>query len=165
VVGEVLFAGWNRDGQAVLEWRQRTPPAAVVGAGGIVGIVADELAQLVDVVAEMRSHRRDLDAYIELDAAFHQLIATMTHNVMMYHLVRAICETIKNALQRSPLRPMTAEQLERVQVEHEAILTTLENGDIQAADRAMASYFNEAIKSLLPTTSSSDKDLALITVE
>jgi GntR family transcriptional repressor for pyruvate dehydrogenase complex len=109
----------------------------------------DELARLADVVAEMRGHLHDSEAYVELDITFHQLIASMTHNAMIYHLIGAIRESIKNMLHESRLRPITEEQLERVQVGHEAILSALEQANAGAAESTMAAHFNDAVTSLI----------------
>ncbi len=109
----------------------------------------DHMARLREIVTEMRRNLHSPDAYVELDIAFHQQIASMTRNVMIYHLVGAIRDAIKDALHESLLRQQTDEQLERVQMGHEAILTSLEQGDITAAERAMAAHFDEAVASLI----------------
>ncbi|MFL5800624.1 MAG: FadR/GntR family transcriptional regulator [Roseiflexaceae bacterium] len=122
---------------AVLAAQRRTP---------------DELAQLAEIVAGMRRSLRDPDAYVELDVAFHRLIASMTRNVMIYHLVVAIREAIRGTLQEHILRPQTDEQLERVQAGHEAICASLEQADVEGAERAMAAHFDEAVMSLIYST-------------
>jgi GntR family transcriptional repressor for pyruvate dehydrogenase complex len=109
----------------------------------------DEVTQLKGIVVEMRRSMHDPDAYVELDVAFHQLIAVMTRNAMIFHLVSAIREAITGVLQEGKLRHLTAEQLERVQVGHEVILTSLEQGDAEAAERVMAAHFDDAVVSLV----------------
>jgi len=116
----------------------------------------DDLARLAEIVGDMRCNLHSPDAYVELDVAFHQQIASMTHNPMIYHLVVAIRDAIKDALHESMLRQQTDEQLERVQMGHEVILTSLEQGDAVAAERAMAAHFDEAVASLIYGTISSD---------
>lgn len=118
------------------------------------------LTQLAEIVAEMRSNLRNPEAYVALDVAFHQLIASMTGNIMLYHLVVTMREAIAQTLPESQLRPLTAEQLERVQVGHEVILASLEQGDPAAAERAMAEHFDEAVKSLVIKTGRADADAA-----
>jgi DNA-binding FadR family transcriptional regulator len=108
-----------------------------------------EVAQLAEIVAGMRRSLRDPDAYVELDVAFHRLIGSMTRNTMIYHLVGAIRESLNGAVHESMLRPQTDEQLERVQAGHEAILASLEQGDAEAAGRAMTKHFAEAVISLV----------------
>jgi DNA-binding FadR family transcriptional regulator len=45
----------------------------------------DDVARLAAIVAEMRRNLHIPDAYVELDVAFHRLIASMTRNAMIYH--------------------------------------------------------------------------------
>src|SRR5215216_1897830 len=86
----------------------------------------DDIAQLAEIVAEMRRNLHSPDAYVDLDVAFHRQIASMTRNTMIYHLVAAIRDAIKDTLHENLLRQQTDEQLERVQMGHEAILSSLE---------------------------------------
>ncbi len=109
----------------------------------------EALAQLAGIVAEMRSNLHVPDTYVELDVAFHRLIASMTGNIMISHVVGGIREALNDTLHESMLRQQTTEQLERVQLGHEAILAALEQGDAEAAGRVMAAHFDEAVKSLL----------------
>lgn len=109
----------------------------------------EELSQLTDIVAEMRRNLDNPDAYVALDVVFHQLIATMTRNAMMVHMVVALREALKEVLQESLLRPYAEEQLERVQVGHEAILASLVQSDVLEAERAMSVHFDEAVMSLV----------------
>lgn len=109
----------------------------------------EALAQLAGIVAEMRRNLHVPDAYVDLDVAFHRLIAAMTGNAMISHVVGGIREALNDTLHESLLRRQTTEQLERVQLGHEAILAALEQGDAEAAGREMAAHFDEAVKSLL----------------
>ena len=117
---------------------------------------SDDIARLAEIVAQMRGNLRAPDAYVELDVSFHRLIASMTRNAMIYNLVGAIRDAIKDTLHESLLRRQTDEQLERVQAGHEAILISLEQGDSTAAERAMAAHFDEAVMSLIYGTISND---------
>lgn len=119
---------------AALAARRRTP---------------DELARLIEVVATMRRELHVPDIYVDLDITFHRLIASMTHNAMLHHLVAAIREAIKDILHESVLRHQAEEQLERVQVGHEMILKAIEQGDAEEAQRAMAAHFDDAVISLI----------------
>jgi GntR family transcriptional repressor for pyruvate dehydrogenase complex len=109
----------------------------------------EDLAQLTNIVAEMRRNLHMPDSYVELDMAFHQLIAATTRNAMIFHLVGAVREAISGALHENMLRPQTNEHLERVQAGHEAILASLERADVEEAERSMAVHFDEAIVSLI----------------
>jgi GntR family transcriptional regulator, transcriptional repressor for pyruvate dehydrogenase complex len=113
----------------------------------------EEVAELAEIIAGMRRSLRDPDAYVELDVAFHRLIAAMTRNAMIYYMVTAVRESINDTVHESMLRPRTDEQLERVQAGHEAILASLEQGDAEAAGQAMTAHFAEAVMSLVYSTS------------
>lgn len=109
----------------------------------------EDIEKLKTIVAEMRRNLRVPTTYVELDIAFHQLIAAMTHNAMIFHLVGAIREAIKESIHESRLRRQTDEQLEHVQAGHEAILASVERGDVEEAKRLMADHFEEAVRSLI----------------
>jgi len=109
----------------------------------------DDIARLRESVAEMRRNLCNPDAYVELDVGFHVLIAETTRNSMIYHMVKAIRESLKDTLHESLLRRQTNEQLDLVQAGHEAILANLEQGDVEGAKRAMAAHFDEAVMSLI----------------
>jgi DNA-binding FadR family transcriptional regulator len=68
----------------------------------------------------------------------------------------AIRDAIKDILDESLLRRRTDEQFERVQAGHEAIFTTIEQGDPAAAERAMAAHFEAAVTSLVYGTIGND---------
>ncbi len=108
-----------------------------------------EVKQLGEITAEMRQNMGNPSLYVELDSAFHLLIASMSGNSMIYHLVHSIREALKDILHESLVRPHSPSLLERVQVGHEMILATLQEGNVQAATLAMATHFDEAITSIL----------------
>ncbi len=110
---------------------------------------SDELAQIAAVVADMRRNLHAPEAYVALDVTFHQLVAALTRNSLISHMVVSIRDVIKDTLQESQLRTLTDAQLERVQAGHEAILAAIELGDPAAAERAMADHFDEAVNSLV----------------
>lgn len=116
----------------------------------------EELAQIAAIVGEMRRSLHAPEDYVALDVTFHQLVAALTRNQLMCHLVTSIREVIKDTLQESQLRSLNDEQLERVQRGHEAILAAIEQGDVAAAEQAMAEHFEEAINSLVSRTRSAE---------
>jgi DNA-binding FadR family transcriptional regulator len=109
----------------------------------------DDVARLTESVVEMRRNLGNPDVYVELDVAFHLLIASTTRNTMIYHMVKAIRESLKDTLHESLLRQQPNKQLELVQAGHEAILASLEQGDAEGAKRAMAAHFDEVVMSLV----------------
>jgi DNA-binding FadR family transcriptional regulator len=110
---------------------------------------ADELATLTQIVAEMRRNLHDPEVYVELDMAFHNQIAAMTRNTMICTLVGALRAAINSTINESMFRKQTDEQLEHVQVGHEAILACLERGDPEKSGRAMTAHFADAVMSLV----------------
>lgn len=112
----------------------------------------EEVARLAEIVAEMRRNIHLPETYVALDVTFHQLVAVMTRNTLLRHLVVTMREAISETLHESLLRPLAADQLERVQVGHEAILASLEQGLPSEAERAMAAHFDDAVQSLLHRT-------------
>jgi len=110
---------------------------------------ADEIAGLAQIVSEMRRNLHAPDAYVELDMAFHIQIAAMTRNSMIRILVGALRTAINSTINESMIRKQTDEQLEHVQVGHEAILACLERRDAEEAGRAMTAHFTDAVMSLV----------------
>jgi GntR family transcriptional repressor for pyruvate dehydrogenase complex len=109
----------------------------------------DEIAGLARTVAEMRRNLHDPEAYVQLDIAFHNQIAAMTRNTMISALVLALRAAINSTINESTMRKQTDEQLDRVQVGHEAILASLEHRDAEKSGRAMTEHFTDAVMSLV----------------
>jgi GntR family transcriptional regulator, transcriptional repressor for pyruvate dehydrogenase complex len=107
---------------------------------------SNDLARILDTVNAMRNQLDDLGAYADLDVEFHLLIASATHNPVLYHLISSIRESLKDAIREGLRRRDTKEQLERVQVLHEMIATAIERGDHQEAGRAMTQHVGEAVQ-------------------
>ena len=107
---------------------------------------SNDLARILDTVNAMRNQLDDLEAYTDLDVEFHLLIASATHNPVLYHLISSIRESLKDAIREGLRRRDTKEQLERVQVLHEMIATAIERGDNQEAGRAMTQHVGEAVQ-------------------
>jgi len=110
---------------------------------------ADEIAGLAEIVAEMRRNLHDPDAYVQLDIAFHNRIAAMTRNTMISTLVAALRAAINSTIHESMIRKQTDEQLDHIQVGHEAILAGLERRDAEKSGRAMTAHFTDAVMSLV----------------
>ncbi len=106
----------------------------------------EELGRILDTVKAMRKHLDNLDAYADLDVEFHLLIASATHNPVLYHLISSIRDSLKDAIMAGLRRRDTKEQLERVQVLHEMIATAIERGDKHEAGQAMTQHVGEAVQ-------------------
>lgn len=119
---------------AALAARRRTP---------------EELAAMKATVQAMRRQLDDLEAYADLDLQLHLLLAAATRNRMMEHLIRSIRESLRDTIVEGLRRRNTREELERVQVLHQAVLQAIERGDDEEAARAMAQHFDEAVTALI----------------
>jgi GntR family transcriptional repressor for pyruvate dehydrogenase complex len=118
---------------------------------------APELAQLADKVKSMRRHLGDVQVFAELDLEFHLLIALATHNRVMQQLIGSIRTSLKDAIEEGLRRRTTKEQLQRVQVLHEAILDGIERADAEAAAAAMARHFDEAVMAMVEWPARADR--------
>lgn len=107
-----------------------------------------ELIELHHLVAEMRRHLHDVDAYTGLDYQFHLLIATAARNAMLRHLVVSIRGPLKDTIREGLRRKYTAAMRERVQASHDEILAALEAGDSTVAEQAMAQHFDRALRTM-----------------
>jgi DNA-binding FadR family transcriptional regulator len=108
----------------------------------------EELSRMQELVAQMGARLDDVEAYSELDLELHLSIAAATHNAMVYHLLESMREISQDTMREGFRRRRNAEQRERVQALHTMLLSELERGDAQAAGRAMALQFDEAITAL-----------------
>lgn len=119
---------------AMLAARDRTP---------------DELNQIAETVTAMRDHLDDLEAYTDLDVNFHLRVAAATHNPIMYHLIHSIRDALKDVIREGLRRRNTHDELERVQILHEAVLKAIEQGSPEQAAAAMTQHFDEAVTALV----------------
>jgi DNA-binding FadR family transcriptional regulator len=110
---------------------------------------AEELATLAQIVGEMRRNLHNPEVYVELDIAFHNQIAAMTRNSLIRAMVQALRAAINSTINESMFRKQTDEQLEHVQLGHEAILASLQRGDAEKSGRAMTAHFADAVMSLV----------------
>lgn len=108
----------------------------------------EELAQIVEIVERMRASLADLDTYIELDALLHLRIASATHNTLLYLLVEALHGAARDSIRAGLASRHTEQELERVQQLHEILVLEIEHQDAEAAARAMALHFDDAVAAL-----------------
>ncbi len=108
-----------------------------------------ELARLVETTQDMRRHLGDLEAFADLDLELHLLIALASHNSLMQQLIGSIRASLKDVIAEGLRRRTTKEQLQQVQLIHEAIVEGIERGDPDAAGRAMAEHFDQAVTTII----------------
>ena len=107
-----------------------------------------DLQSVRQVVQAMREHMPDMDAYTRLDVEFHLLIATASHNAMMVYLIDSIRDALRSTITAGLQSRGPDPHLEAIQRAHEALLETLETGDVEEAMRAMTHHFDEAIAAM-----------------
>lgn len=109
----------------------------------------DELARMTEIVAQMSTCLADPNRYIELDASLHLHIAAATHNTLLSLLVESLHNAARDSIRAGLASRRTEEELERVQLLHEALLQAIERQEEQAAAQAMALHFDDAVTALV----------------
>lgn len=112
--------------------------------------------RLHTIVEAMRQQLRSPKEYVALDAAFHEAIATASHNGMLFHLVKAMRDALRDTLHEELLRQQDEAQLEWVQAGHETIVAAIQAQDSSAAEQAMHTHFEAAMLSLIYSIRSED---------
>lgn len=108
-----------------------------------------ELERLREIVAQMGQHVGEPESYSELDLELHLAIAAATHNAMLYHLISSLREVSRDTILAGLRHRRGDAQLARVQELHVLLLAEIEQGHAEAAGRAMALHFDEAIFALV----------------
>lgn len=106
----------------------------------------EQLARLRELVAQMHAAGNDdLDGYVRADIAFHLQLAACSGNTVL----AGVLTNIQSLLQAWTSRVIHAAGETRSSLAmHEPILTALENGDPEAARRAMTLHMDRAIRRL-----------------
>ena len=107
-----------------------------------------EAEEILAAVGAMGHQLDNLEAYAELDVAFHLLVAKASHNQLLYHLISSIRALLRDVVLAGLQRRERREQLERIQAVHETIAAAIEQGDSVAAGDTMAIHFDEAMQFL-----------------
>jgi DNA-binding FadR family transcriptional regulator len=108
----------------------------------------EELGCMHEIVARMGQHISEPESYSELDLELHLAIALATHNTMLYHLVSSLREVSRDTMLAGLRHRHGEKQLARVQELHVLLCSEIEGGHAEAAGRAMALHFDEAILAL-----------------
>jgi GntR family transcriptional repressor for pyruvate dehydrogenase complex len=105
---------------------------------------ADELAEMRQTVAEMRASMHRGDAYVNLDAKFHLLIASACHNPLLLQVEGSIREAVSETIREGRRHLHDTEQADRIQAAHEKLLHQIERRSPDGARRAMVAHFEVA---------------------
>lgn len=108
----------------------------------------EELNLLQKTTKTMRENLSNEDLFAELDVQFHLVLAQMSHNSLMVHLIESIREAIKDSIQKGLRKRLTREQMEVVQGFHETIAQRITLRDADGAEKAMMAHFDEISMSI-----------------
>lgn len=114
--------------------------------GAIVRMAADqasdeEIAELQRIVAEMKAHKENVEAFVALDADFHQALAETTHNpllVVLLDSVRDLMQEVRLEVHRHPV------VYDTIVPDHEKIIAAMATRDPDAATQAMQGHLDHA---------------------
>ena len=106
----------------------------------------DELAELTHILPTLGEALHDPAAFVAVDTEFHLLIASASHNQMLYHLIESIREPMQDSMRAVSRQRVTREQHEFALTAHARIVDAIERGLPETAGSAMAAHFDEAIR-------------------
>lgn len=109
----------------------------------------NDIATLKDILQQMRQHMNQPEAFAEQDVQFHLAIASASQNPMIFYLVESLRDAMRDTILRGLQHRFTDESYEQVQTIHQVILDAIIAQDTDAAQSAMQTHFDEALKALL----------------
>jgi len=108
------------------------------------------LAAMQASIDDMRKGIEDLDAFVEADVHFHELLAGATGNHMLMTLIEELADSQRSSAVRSLMgHTKLGRPLDEVVEEHTEILACIERRDQQAAAVAMAQHLSSTGKDLI----------------
>ena len=114
-------------------------------------------AERADVAARERLHAtvavmagalHDVDAYATADVAFHDLIAEASGNALIANLLATLRSSARETMEVGLRSRLSDAELEQVQRSHEHVADAIGAGDADAAVRAMARHFDDALRTV-----------------
>ena len=105
----------------------------------------EEAGQLLAIADAMRVTADDIARVTELDIEFHALIATISRNLLMNHLLEAFVPLIRGSIPTAWQMQDKANGLDEVLQAHLAVAEAVQQRDPDAASAAMDSHFDENI--------------------
>jgi DNA-binding FadR family transcriptional regulator len=112
------------------------------------GRTDDELAELEAITEKMRALLYEGEAFVAADLEFHLSVAAATHNSILYYLIDAIRDAMRDSILQWHYRRHTDEEHERVQRIHDSLLAAIRARDGEAAAAAMNEHFIDALSFL-----------------
>lgn len=109
----------------------------------------EAIEELRTIVGEMARCLGDGTRYSRLDLRLHLALAKATANPLYPLLIEAFRQLIEASMLAGIERWEATPELRRVQVLHQAIVDAVVAGDADAAARAMAQHFDDALAAIL----------------
>lgn len=112
----------------------------------------DERKEILSLADRMGAALQDerFELFVELDVTLHLLIAGASKNRMLETLVAAIREPMRESIGSGLVaRNSKVEEYERIHEIHLDIVNAIDRGDTDAAGKAMARHFDNALTSII----------------
>lgn len=124
----------------------------LASAEAAVRISDEDKKRLSDILdlADFYIERRDAEKLKELDSQFHSIIYEASGNRLLNKTLSELHRNIHFYRKRSLA---VEERLEKSALEHREILSAIERGDAEAADRLTSAHIEAALKNLLAVNS------------
>lgn len=108
-----------------------------------------EAREITRLAQEMRLHLDNLEAFADLDVAFHLAIANSARNSLLTSLMTSIRASMRGAILAGLQKREGTNEIIHVQELHERIANAIAAGNVDAAAEAMANHFSEAVEALV----------------
>ncbi len=105
----------------------------------------EDVRQMEELVCELRENIHRPDRYITLDTAFHESISRASQNPILYALISAIRNAVKESMAALRAKREAYGRLGEEQKSHEAILEAIKSGNPDTARRAMDAHLTETL--------------------
>ncbi len=112
---------------------------------------AEDIHLIRKTVMQMKANVDDLESFVKHDFEFHIALARATGNRMIYEMMKQIVENVHREYEK--FMPKALFRRDQAALTAERILTSLANGDGDAAAEVMAEHLNlvnTELKSLIP---------------
>lgn len=128
----------------------------LASAEAVKKIEKNDIARLKENVelAEFYMNKRDSERLKELDSEFHSIIYKASGSRLLYKTLSDLHRNIHFYRKRSLT---VADRLEKSIAEHKEILSAIEMGDSEAADRLTSAHIEAALQNLLAVSDVEEK--------
>lgn len=107
-----------------------------------------EVATMKSIIAEMKGHLSDPEAFADLDLELHQTIATATRNSMLLFLVQTIRDAQRETILEGLHSRFTAGHFVEIHNIHAKIVAAIVDSNPADAQQAMIEHFDYAEKAV-----------------